>query len=245
MSGRLEGKVAVVTGAGQGIGRATAVAYADEGATVWAVDKNSDSLAELLRESPDINTATLDVTDRFGIEHLAATIGRIDVLFNCAGFVHSGGIEECSEADWDAAMDVNVKSMFLMSKAFLSRMESGGTIINMASVFSSISGIAGRLAYGASKGAVVGLTKGMAADLVGRGIRCNAIAPGTVDSPSLAERLAAFDDPDAARAAFVARQPMGRIGVPEEIAALAVYLASDESAYTTGSVLVIDGGMTL
>ena len=245
MSRRLEGKAAIVTGAGQGIGRATALAFADEGATVWAVDLNPDSLAELHRRHPDINTSVLDVTDRFGIEQLAATIGPIDVLFNCAGFVHTGGIEQCSEADWDAAMDVNVKSMFLMAKAFLRRMESGGCIINMSSVFSSISGIAGRLAYGASKAAVIGLTKGMAADLVERGIRCNAIAPGTVDSPSLADRLAAYEDPVAAREAFVARQPMGRLGDPEEIAALAVYLASDESAYTTGSVHVIDGGMTL
>ncbi len=245
MSGRLEGKVAVVTGAGQGIGRATTVAFADEGATVWAVDKNPDALDDLNRDHPEVNTSVLDVTDRFGIEQLAATIGPIDVLFNCAGFVHAGGIEECSEADWDAAMDINVKSMFLMAKAFLLHMESGGSIINMASVFSSITGIAGRLAYGASKGAVVGLTKAIAADLVGRGIRCNAIAPGTVDSPSLADRLAAYQDPVAAREAFVARQPMGRLGDPEEIAALAVYLASDESAYTTGSVHVIDGGMTL
>ena len=245
MSGRLEGKVAVVTGAGQGIGRATTVAFADEGATVWAVDRNPDALADLNRNHPEVNTSVLDVTDRFGIEQLAATIGPIDVLFNCAGFVHAGGIEECSEADWDEAMDINVKSMFLMAKAFLLHMQSGGSIINMASVFSSITGIAGRLAYGASKGAVVGLTKAMAADLVGRGIRCNAIAPGTVDSPSLADRLAAYEDPVAARNAFVARQPMGRLGDPEEIAALAVYLASDESAYTTGSVHVIDGGMTL
>ena len=245
MSGRLEGKVAIVTGAGQGIGRATAVSYADEGAVVWAIDRNPDALAGLHRDRPDINTSVLDVTDRFGIEQLAATVGPIDVLFNCAGFVHSGGIDDCTEADWDAAMDINVKSMFLMAKAFLPRMEPGGSVINMASVFSSVAGIAGRLAYGASKGAVVGLTKAMAADLVGRGIRCNAIAPGTVDSPSLAERLEAYEDPAAAREAFVARQPMGRLGDPGEIAALAVYLASDESAYTTGAVHVIDGGMTL
>ncbi len=245
MGGRLEEKVAVITGAGQGIGRATAIAYAAEGATVWAVDINPTSLEDLQRNQPDLRTAVLDVTDSDGVTALAGDVGRIDVLFNCAGYVHAGGIEECTEADWDAAMEINVRSMFLMSRAFLPRMESGGCIINMASVFSSINGVPGRLAYGASKGAVIGLTKAMAADLIDRGIRCNAIAPGTVDSPSLADRLAVFDDPEAARAQFVARQPMGRLGTAEEIAALAVYLGSAESAFTTGSVHVIDGGMTL
>ncbi len=242
MGGRLQGKVAVVTGAGQGIGRATALAYLDEGASVWAVDRNPATLAEL---PSTMNTHVLDVTDRSGIEDLAATIERVDVLFNCAGYVHAGGIQECTEADWDAAMEVNVKSMFLMSQALLPRMGEGSCVINMASVASSISGVPGRLAYGASKAAVIGLTKAMAADLVERRIRCNAIAPGTVDSPSLDERLAAYDDPVAARAQFVARQRMGRLGTAEEVAALAVYLGSDESVYTTGSVHVIDGGMTL
>lgn len=245
MGGRLADKVAVVTGAGQGIGRATAVAYTEEGAVVWAVDRNPDSLAELHQQYPDINTAVLDVTDRFGVEQLAGTIGPVDVLFNCAGYVHAGGILECSEADWDVAMDVNVKSMFLMSKAFIPTMETGGSIINMASVVSSISGVPGRLAYGASKAAVIGLTKSIAADLVESNIRCNAIAPGTVDSPSLDERLSVHPDPEAARAEFVSRQRMGRLGTAEEIASLAVYLGSDESAYATGSVYVIDGGMTL
>ncbi|MCP3996626.1 MAG: SDR family oxidoreductase [bacterium] len=245
MGGRLAGKIAVVTGAGQGIGLATATAYSEEGATVWAVDLNPESLADLHREQPDINTSVLDVTDRFGVEQLAGTVGPIDVLFNCAGYVHAGGIVECSEADWDVAMDVNVKSMFLMSKSFIPRMKTGGSIINMSSVVSSISGVAGRLAYGASKAAVIGLTKAIAADLVESNIRCNTIAPGTVDSPSLEERLSVFPDPVVARAEFVARQRMGRLGTTEEIAALAVYLGSDESAYTTGSVYVIDGGMTL
>ena len=245
MDGRLEGKVAVVTGAGQGIGRATALAYAAEGATVWAIDMNPDTLADLHRDKPGIKMAVLDVTDRSAIEELAATVGSVDVLFNCAGFVHAGGIDTCTEADWDAAMDVNVKSMFLMSRAFLPAMAEGGCVINMASVASSISGVPGRLAYGTSKAAVIGLTKAMAADLVARGIRCNAIAPGTVDSPSLDDRLRAYDDPEAARAQFIARQRMGRLGTADEIAALAVYLGSDESAYTTGSVYVIDGGMTL
>ncbi len=245
MSGRLANKVAVVTGAGQGIGRASAIAYADEGATVWAIDLNPDSLADLYRERAEITTSVLDVTDRFGVEQLASTVGPTDVLFNCAGYVHAGGVDECTEADWDAAMDINVKSMFLMAKAFLTTMRPGASIINMASVASSISGVPGRFAYGASKAAVIGLTKATAADLVDRGIRCNAIAPGTVDSPSLEQRLAEFGDPEEARARFIARQPMGRLGSPEEIAALAVYLASDDSAYTTGSVYVIDGGMTL
>ena len=245
MAGRLAGKIAVITGAGQGIGKATAVAYAEEGATVWAVDLNPDSLALLHRQHPDINTSVLDVTDRFGVEQLAFATGAVDVLFNCAGYVHAGGILECSEADWDEAMDINVKSMFLMSKAFVPSMRPGGSIINMASVLSSVSGTAGRLAYGASKAAVIGLTKASAADLVGRGLRCNAIAPGTVDSPSLEGRLAASGDPGTAREQFVSRQPMGRIGNPSEIASLAVYLGSDESAYVTGSVFVIDGGMTL
>jgi 2-keto-3-deoxy-L-fuconate dehydrogenase len=245
MSGRLAGKVAVVTGAGQGIGRATAKAYADEGATVWAVDRNPDSLADLHRGHPEINTSVLDVTDRFGVEQLASTIGSVDVLFNCAGYVHAGSIAECTEADWDEAMDINVKSMFLMTKAFLPAMNRGASVINMASVASSISGVSGRFAYGASKAAVIGLTKAAAADLVDQGVRCNAIAPGTVESPSLEDRLAAHDDPEAARADFIARQPMGRLGTAEEIAALAVYLGSSESAYTTGSVYVIDGGMTL
>ncbi|MDJ0952103.1 MAG: SDR family oxidoreductase [Acidimicrobiia bacterium] len=245
MSGRMAGKVAVITGAGQGIGRATALAYANEGGTVWAVDLNPDSLSDLQHMRPDVRTAVLDVTDQAGVARLADEVGGVDVLFNCAGYVHAGGIEECTEAEWDAAMEVNVKSMFLVSRAFLPHMESGACIINMASVVSSISGVPGRLAYGASKAAVIGLTKAMAADLVDRGIRCNAIAPGTVDSPSLADRLAAYDDPEAARAQFVARQRMGRLGTAEEVAALAVYLGSDESAYTTGSVHVIDGGMTL
>lgn len=247
MSERLAGKVAVVTGAGQGIGRSAAVAFSEEGATVWAVDRNAEALATLEAEQPDIETAMLDVTDGIGVANLATRIGTADVLFNCAGYVHAGGILECSESDWDAAMDINVKSVYLMTRAFLPAMVAagGGSIINMASVVSSISGVAGRFAYGTSKAAVIGLTKSIAADLVDRGIRCNAIAPGTVDTPSLEDRLSVFDDPEAARTRFVARQPMGRLGTADEIAALAVYLASDESAYTTGSVHVIDGGMTL
>ena len=182
-----------------------------------------------------------------GVEDLASRVGRVDVLFNCAGFVHAGGIMECAEDDWDAAISINVKSMYLMIRAFLPAMieHHTGSIINMASVVSSISGVPNRFAYGTSKAAVIGLTKAVAADHVDDGIRCNAIAPGTVETPSLADRLAAYNDPEAAKAKFVARQKMGRLGSAEEIAALAVYLASDESAYTTGSVHIIDGGMTL
>lgn len=247
MSERLVGKVAVVTGAGQGIGRAAALAFADEGALVWAVDRNADTLADLDAERPEVTTVVGDVTDTAGVIRLADMVGRVDVLFNCAGVVHSGSILECPESDWDESMAVNAKSMYLMSKAFLPTMveAGGGSIINMSSVVSNISGVRGRFAYSAAKAAVIGLTKSMAADLVDAGVRCNAIAPGTVGTPSLAQRMAVTGDPGTALAQFVARQPMGRIGTPDEIAALAVYLASDESAYTTGSVHIIDGGMTL
>lgn len=247
MSGRLAGKIAVVTGAGQGIGRASATSFVEEGATVWAVDRNSAPLADLGGACPEIITAVLDVTDRAGITELANRVGPVDVLFNCAGIVHNGSILDCPESDWDQAMEVNVKSMYMMAKAFLPQMiEVGsGSIINMASVVSSISGVPNRFAYGTSKAAVVGLTKAIAADFIDSGIRCNAIAPGTVQSPSLDERLAAFDDAKAAREQFIARQPMGRLGTTDEIAALALYLASDDSAYATGSVFTMDGGMTL
>lgn len=247
MGRRLDGKIAVVTGAGQGIGLASARAFFAEGAKVWAVDRNAAALDSLGADHPEIETYQLDVTNRDGIAALAERLTSIDVLFNCAGYVHSGDILECSEQDWDAAIAVNVKSMYLMIRAFLPAMieGGGGAIVNMASVVSSISGVPNRFAYGASKAAVIGLTKAIAADHIGDGIRCNAIAPGTVETPSLAERLAAHADPEAARAAFVDRQLMGRLGTAEEIAALAVYLASDESAYTTGSVYVADGGMTL
>ena len=246
MAGRLAGKRVLVTAAAQGIGRATAIAMAQEGALVLATDVNTTLLVELEAEEK-ITTDLLDVTDgpeiaRFGREH-----GAFDVLVNVAGFVHHGSILECQEDDYDRSMDLNVKSMYRMIRAFLPAMleRGGGSIVNMASVASSIKGLPNRFIYGTTKAAVIGLTKSVAADFVGRGVRCNAICPGTVQTPSLDERIAAFDDAEAARREFIARQPMGRLGTPEEIAAIAVYLAADESAYTTGQVFIIDGGITI
>jgi len=244
MSGRLTGKRALVTAAGQGIGRATALAFAREGATVWATDINLEALAALKQSSPGLETRRLDVRDSQAVAAIADDLQDADVLFNCAGFVHAGTILQCSEADWDFSFDLNVKSMYRMIRAFLPGMlkKGGGSIVNMSSVASSVIGVPERCAYGATKAAVIGLTKSIATDFVRQGIRCNAICPGTVDSPSLGERIAARGDADKVRAEFIARQPMGRFGKPEEIAALAVYLASDESAFTTGQIHVIDGG---
>jgi 2-keto-3-deoxy-L-fuconate dehydrogenase len=211
-----------------------------------ATDVNEDKLAEL-NGMPGVNTRRLDVTDADAVLEVAADVGTIDVLFNCAGFVHHGSVLECGESDWDFSFGVNVKSMYFTIRAFLPAMldGGGGSIINMASVASSIKGIAHRCVYGASKAAVIGLTKSVAADYIDRGIRCNTICPGTVESPSLQSRIDAFDDPVEARRAFIARQPLGRLGTAEEIAAMAVYLASDESAFTTGVNMVVDGGVTL
>ena len=244
MSARLRGKTALVTAAGQGIGRATAIAFADEGAVVWATDIHETALNAIAAERPDIHIASLDVRDPQRIARVASDIGTIDVLFNCAGFVHHGTILECSDEDWDFSFDLNVKSMYRMCRAFLPGMLKAekGSIINMSSAASSVRGAPNRFVYGATKAAVIGLTKGIAADFIRNGIRCNAICPGTVQTPSLNERIAAQGDVEKARAAFVARQPMARLGRPEEIAALAVYLASDESAFTTGHIHMIDGG---
>ena len=248
MTPRLEGKRTLVTGAGQGIGHQTCLAFADEGAVaVWAIDRNPGTLAMLHRQRPQITTRAVDVTDAAAVAALAAEVGTVDVVLACAGVVPHGTILDCTPEQWAEAMTVNVTGTYNTIRAFLPAMlaTGGGSIITMASVVSSIAGVPDRAAYGASKAAVIGLTKAVAADFAGAGIRCNAIAPGTIDTPSLADRIAAFPDPVGARTAFVARQPLGRLGTPAEIAALAVYLGSDESAYTTGSVLVADGGMSL
>jgi 2-keto-3-deoxy-L-fuconate dehydrogenase len=246
MAGRLTGKRALITAAAQGIGRATAIAMAREGALVLATDLNATILVDLEAEE-GLTTARLDVTDSAEIARLAKEQGALDVLVNVAGFVHHGSILECGEDDYDFSMNLNVKSMYRMVRAFLPAMldRGGGSIVNVASVCSSLKGLPNRFIYGTSKAAVIGLTKSVAAEYVRRGVRCNAIAPGTIQSPSLDERIAAFDDPEAARRDFIARQPMGRLGTAEEIAAIAVYLAGDESAYTTGQVFVVDGGITI
>ena len=246
MTDRLSGKTALVTAAAQGIGRACALAFAAEGANVLATDINAAKLDEL-SGTPNIVTTRLDVLDNDMVASLAREIAAPSILLNCAGFVHHGNIMDASEDEWDFGFNLNVKSQFRTIRAFLPGMVAagGGSIINMASVSGSISGVPNRLVYGATKAAVIGLTKSVARDYIGHGIRCNAIAPGTVQSPSLDDRINAFDDPVQARKDFIARQPLGRLGKAEEIAALAVYLASDESAYTTGSIMVSDGGLTL
>jgi len=244
---RLQGKKALVTAAGQGIGAATARAFASEGAQVYATDINESLLQKLAAELPGIETRKLDVRDTQAVNALAAELGPVDVLFNCAGFVHQGTILDCSEQDWDFSFDLNVKSMYRTCRAFLPAMIAAkkGSIINMSSGASSIKGAPNRFVYGTTKAAVIGLTKALAVDVIRQGIRVNAICPGTVESPSLEQRIAALGDAEKARKEFMARQPMGRLGTPEEIAALAVYLASDESSFTTGQIHIIDGGWTL
>jgi 2-keto-3-deoxy-L-fuconate dehydrogenase len=246
MAGRLKGKVAFVTAAGQGIGRGAALAFAREGATVWATDLNAQTVGEL--EGRDgIRTRQLDATDEQAVARVAGEVGDIDVLFNCAGFVHHGTILDCAPKDWDFSFNVNVRSMYLVTRALLPGMlrKGRGSIINMASVASSLKGLPNRFVYGATKAAVIGLTKAIAADYVRQGIRCNAICPGTVDTPSLGERINAFADPVQARKDFIARQPMGKLGTVDDIVGILVFLASDESLFATGNAYAIDGGMTI
>jgi 2-keto-3-deoxy-L-fuconate dehydrogenase len=242
----LAGKTAFITAAGQGMGRGTALAFAREGAKVWATDLNGQTLREIDGKN-GVRTRVLDVTDENAIQNVAGEVGDIDVLFNCAGIVHHGTILDCAPKDWDQSFAVNVKSMYLVTRAFLPGMlrRGRGSIINMASVASSIRGLPNRFVYGASKAAVIGLTKAIAADYVGKGIRCNAICPGTVDTPSLQGRINAQPDPAQARKDFVARQPMGRLGTVDDITGILVFLASDESLFATGNAYSIDGGMTI
>jgi 2-keto-3-deoxy-L-fuconate dehydrogenase len=244
MTDYLKGKTVLITAAAQGIGRASALAFARAGARVHATDINTDALSQISGEN-GINSHKLDVLDDEEVKALIAEIGVVDVLFNCAGVVHSGSILEMPDKDLDFAFDLNVKAMVRTIRAVLPGMleRNDGSIVNMASVASSVKGVPNRFAYGVTKAAVIGLTKAIAADYVARGVRCNAICPGTVESPSLQDRLRAQGDFEAARAAFIARQPIGRIGTPEEIADLAVYVAG--ATYTTGQAFAIDGGWTI
>jgi 2-keto-3-deoxy-L-fuconate dehydrogenase len=241
---RLKGKTALITSAAQGIGRATALMMAREGAKVWATDINAELLATLATEHPSIKTAVLDVLKQKSVDDAAKLIGTPDILFNCSGYVHGGTIMEVNDTDWDFAFDINVRAHYRMMRAFtpvwLERAK--GVVVNMASLASSIKGVPNRFLYGATKAAVIGMTKAMAADYVAKGIRVNAICPGTVETPSLYDRMRSQGDLETAKAAFIARQPMGRLAQPEEIAAMVVYLASDESAFVTGQTFTIDGG---
>ena len=247
MTDRLKDKVALVTAAGQGIGRATAIAFHNEGAKVIATDINDKTLNDLNKEYPEIQIKNLDSTNKDTIKDYISTLSKIDILFNAVGFVHHGTILDCDEEDWDFSSNVNVKSMYFMCKAILPMMvkQNGGSIINVSSCASSLKGFPNRFVYGTTKGAVIGLTKAIAADFVKQNIRCNSIAPGTVFSPSWQDRVNQSPDPVQAKKDFIARQPMGRLGTAEEIAAMAIYLAGDESTFTTGNTFSVDGGMTI
>ena len=247
MSKRLEGKKIIVTAAGQGIGKATAIAFYNEGANVIATDLNDKTLTDLNREFPNIYVKTLDSTNKNAILDFTKSLDKVDVLFNAVGFVHHGTILECEENDWDFSSNVNVKSMYFMCKAILPLMvkQNGGSIINVSSCASSLKGFPNRFVYGTTKGAVIGLTKSIAADFVKQNIRCNSIAPGTVFSPSWQERVNQSPDPVQAKKDFIARQPMGRLGTADEIAAVAVYLASDDATFTTGTTISVDGGISI
>ena len=249
---RLKGKTLLVTAAGQGIGRASAIACANEGAEVIATDLRGDLLESLARECPGLRTRELDVRDGAAVQALSATVPALDGLFNCAGFVHEGTILECDEAAWDFSFDLNVKGAFRVTRALLPAMldklaRTGGTasILNMASMASSVKGFPNRFAYGATKAAVIGMTKAIAADYVTRGLRCNALCPGTVDTPSLRGRIASAADPAAAEKAFIARQPMGRLATVDDITPQVVYLLSDESRFVSGQAVLVDGGVTI
>ena len=245
--GRLEGKEVIITAAGQGIGKATAITFHKEGANVTATDINEKTLSDLNKEYPKIKVNKLDSTKNDDVKSFINSFTNIDVLFNAVGFVHHGTILECNEKDWDFSFDTNIKSMYFMCKAALPTMikNNGGSIINVASVASSIKGLPNRFVYGASKAAIIGLTKSIASDFVKQKIRCNAIAPGTVFTPSWEDRVKQSPDPVKAKKDFIARQPMGRLGTAQEIADFAIYLASDESTFTTGNTFSVDGGMTI
>ena len=247
MNGRLESKNIIVTAAGQGIGKATAIAFHNEGAKVTATDLNEKTLTDLNKEFPKIKVSTLDSTDNAAVKTFADSMSKVDVLFNAVGFVHHGTILDCEEKDWDFSFNVNIKSMYFMIKSIIPKMldQKKGSIINIASVASSLKGVPNRFVYGASKAAIIGLTKSIAADFVKQNIRCNAIAPGTVFTPSWEDRVKQSADPVKAKKDFIARQAMGRLGTAEEIASMAVYLAGDESGFTTGNTFSVDGGMTI
>ncbi|MBO6718513.1 MAG: SDR family oxidoreductase [Rhizobiaceae bacterium] len=247
MAGRLSGKRAFVTGAGQGIGRAVALAFAHEGAEVIAASRTLSKMSDLPGLAASVRPVGLDVTNGESVGDAVRETGPFDILFNCAGWVHNGTILDCDNEDWARSFDQNVTSCYHTIRAALPAMleRGSGSIINVASVASSITGVANRAAYGASKAAVIGLTKAVARDVISTGVRVNALCPGTTHSPSLESRIQATDDPEATRREFTARQPMGRLGSVDEMAAAALYLASDESAFTTGTVMVVDGGQTL
>lgn len=247
MAGKLEGRVALVTSAGQGIGRASAIALAREGAKVFATDIREELFMNISKEHPGITGFKLNVLEQAAVDAALKRTGPIDILFNCSGFVHNGTVLDCEDKDWDFSFDLNVKAHYRMIKAYLPGMlaKGKGNVINMASVASSVKGAPNRFVYGASKAAVIGLTKALAIDFVSKGIRCNCICPGTVETPSLYDRMRAQGDVEKAKAAFIARQPMGRMAQPEEIAEMVVYLASEDTAFITGQALVIDGGWSI
>jgi len=247
MSKRLENKNIVVTAAGQGIGRATAIAFNNEGANVHATDINDQTLETLNIEYPNIKVKNLDSTNKKAVEEFSTSLDQVDVLFNAVGFVHHGTILDCDEKDWDFSFNVNIKSMYFMTKLILPKMikQNKGSIINISSIASSLRGLPNRFVYGTTKAAIIGFTKSIASDFIKNNIRCNAIAPGTVHTPSWEGRVQTAKDPAQAKKDFIARQPMGRLGTPEEIASLAIYLASDESEFVTGVTHAIDGGMSI